>query len=173
MLKANALFIVIIVSLVIGIFCSSLILVSYFQRLQVQKDQLIKKLDLNANSAINILLSGSDIFSYGEEKTMDLYGNDIDSVTIKKMLWGIFEIGSVNSFSKNFQKWKSIIYGYKLDDRKCAIYLPDQNSPLSLGGSTFINGDCYLPESGVKRAYIEGQAFSFANLIQGTIKKSK
>lgn len=173
MIKANALFIVVVIALVIGILSSSLIIIAYYQRLQVQRDLLIKKLDTNAYSAINILLSGSDNIPFGEEKEMDLYGDETDSVSIKKISWGLFEVAAVKARLRNLEQKKSVMYGYKPDEKgRSAIYLVDQNSPLSLGGSSSIHGNCYLPQAGIKRAYIEGQPFSGKNLINGEIKKS-
>lgn len=173
MLRANALFSVVSISLLIGVFISSLIMIAYFQRLQIQKDLIIKKLYINCNSGINILLGIDDYIAYDEPKIMDLYGDEIDSVILKKQQWGIFEIATVKAFSGGHQKVKSVLYGYKLDNvSNSAIYLTDQNSPVSLGGNTYIKGTCYLPTAGVKRAYIEGSAFSGSTLINGEIKKS-
>lgn len=173
MLRANALFIVVVISLLIGILCSSLIMMSYFQRMQVQKDLIIKRLDLNCHSGINILLGDYDQMAYDELRIMDLFGEENDSVLLKKSRWGIYEIATVKAFSGVLNKTKAILYGHKPDDvSSSGIYLTDQNRPLSLGGNTYIKGTCYLPEAGVKRAYIEGQSFSGSTLINGTTRKS-
>jgi hypothetical protein len=173
MLKANALFSVVAISLLIGFFVFTLIIMAYYQRLQVQKDLIIKKLTLNCNSGINILMSIDNDLPYNEPKIIDLYGDETDSVILKKNHWGIFDIAIVKAMSGKHQKIKSVLYGYKRDHiSNSAIYLTDQNRPLSLGGATYIKGDCYLPEAGVKRAYIEGQPFSGKNLINGTTKLS-
>ncbi len=60
-----------------------------------------------------------------------------------------------------------------LNDRLTALYLADQDKPLSLCGNTLIKGTCYLPKAGVKRAYIEGQSFSGDKLIDGPVKESQ
>lgn len=170
MLKANALFTVIVVSLLAGILCTSLITISYYQRLQVQKNELIKRLHSNAYSGLNILLANQIAES---ETVMDLFEEERDSVRLRKMNWGIFEAVSANAFSRGSQVSKSLLCGYQPDGLSfSAIYLADQNQPLSLSGKTLIKGPCFLPEAGVKRAYIEGSAFSGKNLIEGEIRKS-
>lgn len=174
MIRANALFIVMVISLVIGIISSSLIIVAYYQRLHVQKDLLLKKLDVNSASAINILLSGSDGLTYGEERSIDLYGDEKDTVLMKKVPWGIFEIGAVKAVAGMLQQSRSVLYGYRLDEKaRSAIYLTDQNAPLSVAGNTIIKGTCFLPKAGVKRAYIEGQNFGGKNLVNGEVKNSQ
>jgi hypothetical protein len=168
MLKGSALFIVIIISFVIGILCTSLVFISYFQRFQVQTDLRIKRLDANSSSGINLLLSSLDMVGYGEENTLDLFGEERDSVYLKRISWGIFDIGIAKAFSNQQSNTKIAQYGYKPTKyAKSAIYLTDQNRPLSLAGNTLIKGDCYLPLAGIRKGYIEGQSYSRDELVFG------
>lgn len=174
MVRANALFIVIVISLVMGILCSSLIGIAYYQRLQVQKNQLFKKLENDASSGLNVVLADRQERFSSTETTLDLFGDGTDSVSLKKTPWGVYEVAVVNAFSHNHHRVKSVLIGSDLDEKgKSAIYLSDQNSQLALAGNTVIKGTCYLPEAGVKRAYIEGVSFSGSNLINGTTLRSE
>lgn len=173
MIRANALFIVVVISLVIGILTSSLILIAYYYRLQVAGSLLYKRMELNAGSGINLLLSDYEL-TYNEPQVLDLYQEGTDSVLVRKIRWGVFEAGVVKAFSGSVQVVKAIEYGYKPDKvTGSALYLTDQNRPLSLCGKTVLKGTCYLPEAGVKRAYIEGQSFEGDELVQGKTAQSK
>jgi hypothetical protein len=57
MLKASALYLVIVITLVIGVICSSLIVVAYFYREQYQRAFRYDALQNNLNSGINILIN--------------------------------------------------------------------------------------------------------------------
>jgi hypothetical protein len=172
-IPASALFIVIVIALVIGILCSSLLLIGYHYKMQVYDNNLLKKLESNANSGISFLLAEKNQVSYEKDSVFDLYGDDSDSVLMKKMHWGLYDIGMVRSFAGGHAITKIWMYGYQPGEAdSSAIYLVDFGRPLSVSGTTFIKGDCFLPEAGVKRAYIEGQSFSGENLVNGTVKKS-
>jgi hypothetical protein len=174
MIKANALYIVIVITLVIGILCSSIITVSYYQRLHVQHNHLIKRIHDNAKSGINLLLADVQENTGSESVIVDLYGEERDSVMLTKSHWGVFDIANVKAFANGKSTTKSIIYGYKLGtESNLALYLADQNQQLALAGKTLLKGICFLPESGVKRAYIEGENFTGTDLIDGQIQKSK
>ncbi|HEY8402744.1 MAG TPA: hypothetical protein VIK89_15855 [Cytophagaceae bacterium] len=173
MVRANALFIVVVISLIIGILTSSLILIAYHYRLQISDSLLYKRLELNANSGINLLLSDYPL-PYDEPKWVDLFKEETDSILIKKSRWGVFEVGVVKASLGKSKVVKAIEYGYKPDRVSGgALYLVDQNRPLSLCGKTILRGTCYLPEAGVKRAYIEGQSFEGDKLVHGKTERSK
>ncbi|MCR6641071.1 MAG: hypothetical protein NVV82_19285 [Sporocytophaga sp.] len=174
MVRANALFIVLVISLLVALISSSLILVSYHYSTVHYQTRLYKRLLSNAQSGINYLLAEEGEVSLNEEIIIDLYGKENDSVALKRMNWGVFDLAVVRAFSGNQQVIRILEYGYKPDaETKSAIYMADLNRPLSLCGNTVIKGTCYLPESGVRRDYIEGQSFMGDKLIQGEIKKSK
>lgn len=169
MLKAHALFIVIVIALILGIISSSLILLAYHYRIYSHENLLAKRLQLNAASGLHILLTDQNGFQ--TEETLDLYGKEVDSVQLKKISWGAFETGLVRAFSGRHQVNRAAQLGYT-PDSAFAVYLPDQRLPLSLAGNTLIKGNCYLPEAGVKRAYVDGRTYTEATLINGQIRSS-
>jgi hypothetical protein len=161
---------VLAITIVIALLASSLIAVAYFYRVEQYKNHLVKKLELNAGSAVNLLLADDEI-PYGEERVLDLFEEGTDSVIVGKDHWGLFEIGKAGAFSKSDTVIKCLEFGYRLKN-DFALYLADQGRPLLLGGKTFIKGDCFLPEAGVKRAFVDGQFFTGKELVNGKIQKS-
>ena len=172
-LKANALFIVIILSLVIGLLCSSVVMMGYFSRIQITRNFIREDLLDNLDSGIALLEANNDE-TYTTPVIVDLFDEGRDSVLLHKKDWGIFEVGSVTAFFKGDTSKKTFLMGYKPDKiSKSAMWLTDNNRPLSLAGSTSITGDCYLPDEGHTIAYIEGKGIFAQNLIKGKIFKSE
>src|SRR5580700_5913195 len=97
MVKASALYIVIIISLVIAVLCSSLIVTAYYYRAEYQKKFRYDQLQNNLGSGINILLTTQDT-SYAKGKTFSLFNQDNDSVSLQKTPWGIYDIGVARAF---------------------------------------------------------------------------
>ncbi|MES2807016.1 MAG: hypothetical protein V4619_00215 [Bacteroidota bacterium] len=173
MLKASALYIVIIIALVIGLLCSSLIVVAYFYRLQDQYTLRQANLQNNLNSGINIL-TVAPIADYFIEKTFSLYGQDNDSVKLKVTPWGAYDIGLAKSFIQKDSLHASFILANPIDSSKwAALYIIDEDRPISISGKTAIRGDAYIPKAGVKEAYIDNKAYQGSKkLVSGNIRNS-
>lgn len=166
-LKGGVLFYAIVLSLIIAIFTSSFILYSFFNKKEFDAMIIIQKVQANALSAINIALVPNTI-TPGSKETIDLFGAGSDSVTIEKTTWGAFEIVVAKAYTGGCKFSKSALIGAQpQQDHSFALYLADRDRPLNLAGNTVLNGTCYLPKSGVKRAYIEGASFT------GTIPSEK
>jgi hypothetical protein len=168
MLKSSSLYIVIIIALVIGVICSSLVAVAYFYKSEELKNDRYIRLALNAGSGINILLGSPDSL-YQDEKDIDLFGNQSDSVSLYRFSWGIYDIGIVKAFIQKDTLFKVFSIGHSVDSTKWgALYIADQDRPLALGGKTFITGTAYVPKAGVQSAYLENIAYSgYKELIRG------
>lgn len=169
MLKASALYIVIIIALVIGVICSSLIVSAYFCKLQYQKKFRYDRLESNLGSGVNILLASPDT-SYTGEKTFSLFNGDADSVSIHRIAWGIYDVGAIRAFIQKDTLYKTFSVANAIDSGKwAAIYLVDEDRPFSLSGKTTIRGDAYIPKAGVQQAYIDNNAYQGdKRLIIGT-----
>jgi hypothetical protein len=151
---------VIIISLVIGILCSSLIVVAYFYRQQYQKTFRQQQLQNNVSSAVNILVGGTDT-GYAAAKTFSLFNQDADSVSTQKIFWGAFDIGIAKAMIQQDTLYRIFSIASTIDSGKWAgIYLDDNSRPLSLSGSTSIVGDAYLSPAGVAQAYVNNQAYT-------------
>jgi hypothetical protein len=174
MLKAGALFVAVTISFVIAVLISLLITLAFQYKIQNRQNLLQKKLERNANSAIVLLMNNTAEETTEESKIIDLYEEESDSVKIKTISWGVFKVATVKAFSGRYSLTKTVEFGYKPDETLSgAVYLTDLSRPLNLCGKTKITGNCYLPEAGVKRGYIEGKSFEGSTLINGTIKNSK
>jgi hypothetical protein len=159
MLKASALYIVIIITLVIGVLCSSLIVAGYFYNIQYKKKVRYDRLANNLNSGINILLAVGDS-AYTTEKKTSLFNTDQDSVSLKSLPWGVYDIGIAKSIIQKDTLYKTFSIANAVDSSKwTALYLIDEDRPFSLSGKTTIRGDAYIPKAGVQEAYIDNKAY--------------
>src|SRR5579862_8354642 len=159
MVKASALYIVIIIALVIGILCSSLIAVAYFYRYEYQKKFRQEHLQNNLSSGVNILLATSDQF-YSKPYTLSLFGSGDDSVSLQKFQWGVYEVGVVKAFIQHDTLYKTFSMANTIDSSKwAALYLLDDDRPVSVSGKTVIDGDAYLPKAGIQEAYVDNRAY--------------
>jgi hypothetical protein len=160
MLKASALYMVIVISLVIALLCSSLISVAYFYRLQYQKTFRYEKLQNNLQSGINILLASED-GDYPNASSFSLFNTNADSVSLQKIHWGIFNVGIAKAFIQKDTINKIFSIANIIDSTKWAVlYMSDNKRSLNLSGKTSITGDAYIPKAGVKPAYVDGKAYN-------------
>jgi len=172
MLRAGALLYVMGLTLVIGLLSSFFILSAYYwQVINIGYDN-IERITVNCESGINLLLSKQNIVGINEKKTIDLYGDNKDSVELERKLWGLFEIVTCKAHYKRNSISKAALVGF-YNQRDVALYVSGNDRPLSVCGNTRIKGNCFLRQTDVRRAYIEGQSFSGIKLIDGTIKKSE
>jgi hypothetical protein len=172
MIKASALYIVIVVALVIGVICAALVVTGYFYRLQYQQKFRYDMLNDNLHSGINIMLAGKDS-TYGDQ-TLNLFGRDNDSIRTKRMFWGAYDIGVVTAFIQKDSISSAFSIGRQIDtaNRK-AIYLADNDAPLSVSGKAGIFGNAQLPAAGVQIALTESAYDSKQKPVSGKISISK
>lgn len=174
MIKAGALLYAMFLIIVITIISSSFILVNYYNGAYVihlvKKEQLL----MDVNSGINYGLTFHKTIPLNQTLEVDLFEDGQHPVSIQKKAWGAFYVLTSSATSGKNSTVKSALIGSNFNEgEKTALYLTDQNKPLSLCGNTKIVGDSYLPEAGVKRAYIEGKSFAGSTLIEGTKFTSK
>jgi len=171
MVKASALYIVIVIALAIGVICSSAIAAAYYYKQDYQQKERYNNLSNNLASGINILLADAG----SKEQTMSLFGTYSDSVILKRKPWGIYDVGVVEAFAQKDTLYKTFTIGFNLDSAKwAAIYLTDEDRPLSLSGRTNITGNAFLPKAGVQSAYIRNTAYQGdKRLIVGTKRISE
>ena len=175
MFKAASLVYAMVISVILAMLSSSLILLSYFTTSQIEYYSEMNRVQLNASSGMRLLLAEQKIINSQERKSLDLFGKGVDSVILEKRNWGAFEIGISNAYSKHHQFQQiAMMGGAYSEDSTIALYLEDEDKPLSLCGKTVLKGTCVLPKAGVKRAYIEGQNFVGERLVDGrTIESEK
>jgi len=174
MVKASALYIVIVIALVIGVVCASLIATSFYYKIQYQKKARYDQLNNNLASGINILLGTADT-AYSAGKTFSLFNNESDSVYLKKANWGIYTIGVAEAFNQRDTLYKTFTIANRIDSAKWAcLYLTNNERPFAVSGKTSIRGDAYIPEAGVQAAYLNNNAYQGdKRLIIGTKHNSE
>ena len=145
MLKAAALYIVIIIAIVIAIFSGSLITTAFFYKLEYQKSLRFSRLASNIESGKAILLSEN---SSNGETLMDLYGEGTDSISLTAESWGAFDMALIKSFSVKDTLKKAFLIANSTTKDPSALYLSDEDRPLSVSGSTLIKGNAFLPKAG-------------------------
>ncbi|WP_146198827.1 hypothetical protein [Pararcticibacter amylolyticus] len=164
---------VIVIALVIAIFSSSLIATAYYYRLEYQKNIRLGKLETNLHSGISMVLSASyPANQNGLEQRVDLFGEQNDSLLLRKEKWGIFEVGTVRSFVLADTLKKAFFVAEECTKDQTALYLSDEDRPLSVSGSTQITGDAELPKAGIKEAYVDGKPYAGKKLVDGKITDS-
>jgi hypothetical protein len=174
MLKASSIIFALVISLVIGLISGSLILFSHFYRMEMAHYEVENRLIRNADSGINYLLAVPELVPPGQQKTIDLYGDGIDSVLLARKYWGGFEVVMSRAFHHRKSQFRKALVGRFIpEEKRVSLYLVDRSRPLSLCGETILDGVCYLPEGGVKRAYIEGQNYKGDKLVYGTKRISQ
>lgn len=164
MIKASAIYLVLIISLIIAVLCSSLILYTYYTNFHLLQLDHQRKAVRNASSGANYLLMTSHKFQEGKQ-IIDLYGDGVDSVELEKKQWGAFELGVVKARAGKAKADKMFLSGGKSNEP--ALYLTDHTYPLTVSGSTLLKGDCYLPRAGVERGNLHGQHFTGKKYVDG------
>lgn len=160
MIKASALYIVIVISLVIAVLCSSLIITAYYYRAEYQKKFRYDQLKSNLESGINILLTTSDS-TYNREKIFSLFNQDNDTVSLQKITWGIYDVCIARSFIQQDTLYKTFAVANPIDSSKwAALYIIDEDRPISVSGKTTIHGNAYVPKAGIQQAYVDNKAYT-------------
>lgn len=170
MVKAAALYIVIIISLLIAIISASLLSVAFYYKLEIQKKNRLDQLNSNLQSGSAMLLS-ADYQSLDQELKKDLYGDEKDSLSLNKEQWGAFDVNTVKAYTLKDTLKRSFFSGSNFRDSS-VIYLSEENRPLSVSGNTQLTGNAELPKSGLKQAYVDGKPYAGKELIKGKIKES-
>lgn len=153
-------------SLLIGLVCSGMLIIS----------SVNKRLEVNYTTKEYLIFNNLFALNYGsklvDKESEILYHPSGDTSTIQLKKWGGFQIAVARTFNGNKLIEKSALIGAKMSSSLPCFYLSDNGQPLKLGGATKIEGIAFLPERGVERAYISGKNYINNELIYGEKKKS-
>lgn len=152
---------------------SFIILSSHFHNRYIVNTQGQAKLIANVNSAINLVLGKPEVLQVNQKKSVDLFDDGECIVELEGKNWGMYSVAVASSVWHNYSFSKTAMFGDDIfNTEQVALYLADNNNYLSLCGKTILKGICYLPKLGTKRAYIEGQSFVGAKMVDGEVKAS-
>ena len=168
-LNGYALYVVLMVAVLVALFSSAFILLTFYFKSVEDKIQLERKLMANANSGIQYLLSAESIKSDvgNSAEIIDLYENGEDSVALKTAAWGLYQYITAKAIHGNQNYTANHLVGAKIKDRSLALYLSNSNKELGVTGTSRLKGNVKLPEKGISRAYVEGKNFSGRVLVEG------
>jgi hypothetical protein len=170
MLKASALYMVIVMALVMAVICSSLIVAAYFYKSQYQRSFRLQQLHNNLASAENILLESKADLSVTAK--ISLFNQDNDTVLLSRKPWGIFEVGVARTFVQHDTLSSAFTLAPARDSAKLyALYIVDEDRNISVSGKTVIKGTVYLPKAGIKEAYVNSQPYKGDKRLVVGVKK--
>lgn len=169
--KSGMLSLVMGISLIIVFITSTLILAAYYFRVGNINMDVEDTLRDNAYFGTQLLLA--DEMVNDQQMLVDLFGEGQDSVRIELQSWGVYGLGYSAAFKSHRQEQVCFLTGAIPDEPgRGALYLADENQALQLAGSTFINGDVYLPKAGVRVAYIRGKPYTRDKMVYGQVLQS-
>lgn len=173
MLKGGALLYAVFLTFLVSLITGFAILYAFYYNKYLDIAIIRNNLVSNVNSAIDLYLAGPEIVPSGQKKTISLFEEENSEVTLENKNWGAYNILVSSARWKSFSFSKTVMCGDNIyDDDEVALYLTDENNYISLCGKTILNGTCYLPKLGPRRAYIEGQSFIGSRLVNGELKTS-
>ncbi|BDS14303.1 hypothetical protein [Aureispira anguillae] len=169
-LPARALFYAIIVSLFVALISSAMLLSSYHQHILLGHYQQKERLIYNCESGVALAL-GAQQDSIAPI-TIDLFGQQSDSVRIEQRPWGLLDVVSVQSWLGQGNRKDSIVQSFFVGKQPpaYALTLSEGTEPLYVCGNTHIVGDAFLPREGVERGFIHrvsGKPYFREKLIFG------
>lgn len=96
-----------------------------------------------------------------------------DTSEITSKVWGSFKMIHVLTHHGAKSIQKTALIAHQTNGQLPALYLPDNQQALKVGGETRIEGTAFLSERGIERAYITGKNYAFEQLIFGKTAKSE
>ena len=166
-LKGGALYIAIIISILISVVLTLFIVLAYHNIQSIQVQSSVSQLELSLESGFE--LSKSAYFVKENQNRWQKLPYNNDSIAVKKLQWGCFQLISVNAKNVHHRLNKTGLFGGAATT-DTALMVSEQNKPIGLAGKIKFLGSCYLPKAGIKTAYIEGTSFSDLNALRPFIK---
>ncbi|MEH6305264.1 hypothetical protein RYH73_06395 [Olivibacter sp. CPCC 100613] len=173
-LKAGALLSVVGIATIIALLLGLMLLLLLYNRNDTSQLLHRLKLERNLESGMALLLSEAYSEKSSEEVFMDLFKEETDSISLQHYPWGLYEIAIIKSFEGRDTLQKVFLKGNTLQsDKAYALYLKDDDRPLSISGKTLIRGTAYLPPAGIRKAYIEDKAYEGDSTVYGEMRNSE
>ncbi|NOQ74879.1 MAG: hypothetical protein GQ574_22890 [Crocinitomix sp.] len=169
-IQASAIYYALFLSVIFALILGGFILLSGFnQKFALQMDVEEILID-NSHSGMAYAQVYFKELENNAPTTIRLFDEGVDSVELVKKNWGAFTILSSKASHRNSTQSKIALFGAALSSKQTNLYLVDNGRPISLCGDARIEGLCFLPKAGLKRAYINGQNYTGGKLVYGTVK---
>ncbi len=168
MIKASSIAYAIVISLLVGIFCYSLLVMSGYAKMHQTVLFSDTELITTNESAENYFLGRIEAMNTEQHQhTVDLFENGITSSGVVKR-WGFYEVLTTSSTFKKDTVKRSTLIGVVQQKNNLALYLSDASKALFVVGKSSITGNVFLPKRGIKQAYISSSSYRTSNFLKGT-----
>jgi|GEM_PF-1533776 len=162
------------IALLISILCASLIGLAYYTRLSFIDKQVGLQLDHRVESGIQYTLAQRLFIPLNETRSIDLFAEGTDSVTVSRKPWGIFELLTSEAHQGRHHAVRAALLAAAPDTLgKAALYMPDNNAPVYLAGDTHIEGTVYASARKFSTGYVDGKGYNRPRFVDGEIRKSE
>ncbi|WP_443946640.1 hypothetical protein ACJVDH_05925 [Pedobacter sp. AW1-32] len=172
MVKAGALYFSIVVAFFIAIISASVIMLAAHYRASYLKELRMARLQNNLKSGWNLLLTDNATQSF-LNNGIDLYGDQTDSVYVSKKQWGLYDLATVKAFIQQDTLKQAGLLAVNTEQDALALYLSDEDRPLSVSGDTRIRGNVEVPKSGMRKSYVDGKPYTGDEMVFGKTSDSK
>lgn len=118
-----------------------------------------------------ITLVSSNFFPLSDTVLTNFIYTD-DSVRISKEHWGLFDLVTVRAGYKQDTLRKALLLGKELSD-SMVMYIADEDRNISVSGETKIIGQAFIPQAGIKPAFVDGNFYKgLEKIVDGKISYS-
>lgn len=157
MVKASALHLVIVISLIVSIILGSLIYLHYFFKIQQQHIDRWNDLENELEATTSLLLS--NYFNYTLSDSIILSPTTMrDSVRVKKHKWGMLDLIAMNT-SRQDDSLNRAFFAANIPEDSTALFVVDEERSLSISGETEIKGNAFIPKSGLNPTFVDGEYY--------------
>ena len=148
----------------------TLITIAYYHRTYIGSELARQNLVSYTNSILTAAITDSTLSFPWDAADLELTENTKYGFSVTKEPWGGYQIFTATCTFSKFSYTKKMLCGAKgILDENIALYLADNNNAISISGKTQLIGNCYLPKSGIKAAYMEGDYYRGKKLVYGDI----
>jgi hypothetical protein len=174
MIRASALYMAIIIALVIAVLCGALIATAYYYRINYQLRFRQDRLENNLSSALALMQADTLAGQPGKWKPVNLFGTAANPVRYQRFSWGIYDLGIAEAYNSKDTIRSTALLGCATHSvNRTALYVTDEDRPISFSGKTFVRGDAYLPKAGIREAFFNNKGYEGDKaLITGGKKKT-
>ncbi|NQD71730.1 hypothetical protein HP439_13450 [Sphingobacterium shayense] len=171
MVKASALHLALVIALVVTILLGSLIYMHYFYRDQQQKIDRWDVLEQEIQAGMSLALSNYFRYTNGDSMLLSPVTMQ-DSLLASKQSWGLLDVASIRSWRNGDSLKRAFFLGVQPED-STVLYIVDEDRPISISGKTVIQGDAFLPKSGIRPAFVDGEYYDgIEKMVDGRIRES-
>lgn len=168
-LKANALYIVVVIALFVALILSGLILNTGITNTAIIKHNQKNDLILNCKNGLEYILASKDMVANGP---IDLFNDGSKNIKFESTNYGILHFVKITAFTEKDTLYKSHLIGQKsIHNDSTSIHVVNSNKSIGICGKTKLVGKLTIPQKGIERVYIEGQNFVGSKMFHG-IKKT-